>query len=140
MTNLAEEALSIVRSGLLRTGSVPESIADTLAHSTSAPEAPTGEQRSSYSPYIIHLSMPSADTEYEFILQRGTKKFTLHMATAVACRFSFIMDRVAGSHPPYFTLKSNTSYFEDNLNLQEDIFVYVASSSASVVLQGIAWR
>ena len=140
MTNLTEEALSIVRSGLLRTGSVPESMADSLAHSTSAPAAPTSEQRSSSSPYVIYVPMASADTEYEFILQRGTKKFTMHMSTAVAVRIGFILDRVAGSHPPYFTLKANTSYFEDNLNLQEDIFVYVASSSASVVLQGIAWR
>ena len=80
----------------------------------------------------------TADKEYEVYLPKGVKFFTLHVRDGTAIRMSHLQGRVSGSEEPYFTLKANTSWDEQNVDVNRNIRWYVACGSASKVVEVIA--
>lgn len=90
-------------------------------------------------PSIVNIELPSADTEYFHMIPKGCKKFLLHSRDGTAFRLSFQRDKVAASTQPYFTIKGNTAYSEDNLNIIEDTWIYLACASASKVVEILQW-
>ena len=93
-------------------------------------------------PSISNIEMPSANTEYPdggHPLPKGCKKFLLHCRDGTAFRLAFASGKVAGSTPPYFTIKANTAYSEDNLSVEEDTWIYLACGSTAKVIEIIQW-
>lgn len=85
---------------------------------------------------IINIEMPSADTEYWWQLPRNCKWFTLQVRDGTAIRIATLADKVAKSNPPYFTLKANATWSEDDLDItSEDIFLYFACGSTGKVIE-----
>jgi len=85
---------------------------------------------------IVNIEMPTADKEYSWQLPKGLKWFTLHTADGTALRIATSSGKVAGSQRPYWTLKLDTSWSEENLDIQgEDDFFYFACGSASKVVE-----
>jgi len=89
-------------------------------------------------PVIFNIPMPLADTEYKWFLPKHTKTFRIHCRDGTAFRFSFEMDKVASSSPPYITVRANGSHQERNLDA-EGLILYVACGSTDKVVEGIAW-
>lgn len=90
-------------------------------------------------PSIANIEMPSANTEYSHMLPKGCKKFLLHSRDGTAFRLAFEQGKVATSTPPYFTIKANTAYSEDNLDIREDTWFYFACASTGKVVEIIQW-
>ena len=90
-------------------------------------------------PSIANIEMPSADTEYLHMLPKGCKKFLLHCRDGTAFRLAFKRGKVATPTQPYFTMKANTSYSEDNLDVEEDTWLYLACGTASKVIEIVQW-
>ena len=86
------------------------------------------------------VSMPEADIEYPVFLPAGVKGFILHCRDATAIRISHILGAVAEKSPPYFTLKSNTAFAVDNIDLPNGQILFVACSTAAKFIETIAWR
>ena len=87
---------------------------------------------------VINIDMPAANTEYPsggWQLPRNCKWFNLHARDRTAIRISTVMDKVAGSSNPYFTLKAGSSWNEFDLNIQEDLILYFASAGTSKVIE-----
>jgi len=94
-----------------------------------------------YAPVIRNLEMPLANKEYSYQFPAHTKKFLVQMRAAVDVRIAFVKDVVADSQPPYFTLKANISYSEDELDTQGDFHIYLAHSEITgQVAEILAWR
>ena len=90
-------------------------------------------------PSVVNIEMPSADTEYFHMIPKGCKKFLLHSRDGTAFRLAFKTGKVAGSTPPYFTIKANTAYSEDNLNIIEDAWIYLACGTANKIVEIVQW-
>ena len=85
---------------------------------------------------IVNIIMPSANTEYSWQLPMGLKSFTLHVRDGTAIRISTFSDKVAGSNEPYFTLKTDTSWTKEDLDVQgADSFLYFACGTAGKVIE-----
>ena len=87
---------------------------------------------------VINLIMATADKEYEIYFPKGTQFFTLHVRDGTAIRLSHSQGKVAGSEPPYFTLKANTSWDEDKFFFIRNLRLYAACGSAGKVIEIIA--
>lgn len=97
-------------------------------------------KRDAKKPRIINKTMNVADTEYEIALPAKTKKFTIHMRqTDTAFRLSFERGRVATPKESYFTVPAKGSYWEDNLDLDEIFYIYVACSTEGKTIEAIVW-
>ena len=90
-------------------------------------------------PEVFNVTLTVADSQYTQDLPDATKRFTVQCRTANDVRFAFVTGKVAGPVAPYETLKSNQSYYEDNLFI-EDTTIYLASSIAGVVVEIIIWK
>lgn len=93
-------------------------------------------------PSLLNIEMPSANTEYPeggHLLPKGCKRFLVHCRDGTAFRMAFQKDKVAGSNPPYLTIVANQVYWEDNLNLEEDTFLYFACGSTSKCIEIVQW-
>ncbi len=93
-------------------------------------------------PSVINIVMPAADTEYPdggHILPKGCKRYYIHCKDGTAFRMAFETDKVADSVSPYLTVKTDSNYWEDNLNLEDEIIFYFASASTSKVIEIIQW-
>ncbi len=90
---------------------------------------------------ITTLPMPTADTEYPYQFATGTKAFLMHARNGNEIRMStqqgiVAMDPATESKDPRFTLKANTSYNQDDLNIRDFTQTfYFACSVASEVLE-----
>jgi len=90
-------------------------------------------------PSIINIKIIAADTEYSHMLPKGCKKFTLHVRDGTAIRLSFRRGVVKTPNPGYWTLKANTSWAEDNLDIEADTWLYFACDGTNKVLEIIQW-
>jgi hypothetical protein len=90
-------------------------------------------------PAVIIRELIAADTEYDWEIPAGCKKFTMHCRDGTAFRISWLAGKVANSEEPYFTVKANTSYNEDNLDVEPGTRLYLACSSAAKVIEIIVW-
>ena len=93
--------------------------------------------------HVMNLEMPSANTEYEYRLPPGCKMFIFHCRDATALRASFSRGKVASSvtgDPGYLTIKANSAWAMDNLNILEETFVYFACGTAAKVIEGVIGR
>jgi len=85
------------------------------------------------------VTLSTANTEYDHQLPVGCKKFTLHCRDGTAFRLSYKQGTVASSDTPYFTVKANTSYYEDGLDVGPGVRLYFACASASKEIEIIQW-
>ena len=81
---------------------------------------------------IANIDIP-ASTEVSWALPKGCKWFTLQCRTAVDIRIAVDAGKVVGLLKPYFTLKSGTSWDEENLDIEKQLLIYFAAASAVVV-------
>jgi hypothetical protein len=95
-------------------------------------------QGSGSTPAIYNVEMTDADTEYDQLLPSGTKKFLIATEDRSAFRLAFETGKVAGGTRPYFALKTNEYYYEDNVNLT-GVTIYFASSDSGKEIVVVAW-
>ena len=94
-------------------------------------------------PKIINKTMATANKEYKIELPAKTKKFTLHMReTDTAFKIAFERGSVDGATPAreYFTVPAGVPYWEDDLDLDQIFFIFVACATAAKTIEVIAWR
>ncbi len=98
-------------------------------------------------PEIFNLTLTDANTEYEQQLSKGTKHFTVQCRTAADMRVAFETGKVATPTVPYATIKSGTVYtapqkvgWSWTSAADPDATMYLASGSAGVVAEIIAWK
>ena len=89
-------------------------------------------------PNEYNVTLTNADTEYSQALPAGTKALEFWARESVDIRFAFTSGKVATPTAPYFTLKSGTTYYKENLNLSGKT-LYLASSTAGTNVEIIAW-
>jgi len=87
------------------------------------------------------INMPSADTEYTFIIPKSTVGLIMQCRDGTVFRYSFFQGRVGSSTPsnPYYTVQANGCLPLDNLNLKQEMIMYVACGSAGKILEAILW-
>ena len=78
---------------------------------------------------VANVQIAVANTEYGWALPKGCKWFTLQCRTAVDVRIAFDSGHVASSEPPYFSLKSGTSWSED-VDIKTPLKIFFAAASA----------
>jgi len=109
---------------------------------TTAPEkseAPPGPEQKALKPSVVNYTLPSADTQYKHKLPLGCKRLQMQMRDATDFRFSFEDGVVAKPHPGYFTVKSGTVMKMEGLNVEGDVFIYMACDSTSKVVEIMQW-
>ena len=80
---------------------------------------------------ILIANIPiTATTETPWALPKGCVWFTLQCRTAVDVRITFEAGRIGDR---YFTLKSGTSWDENNLDIKVRLPIYFYAASAVVV-------
>ena len=88
---------------------------------------------------FIEVPLPSADTEYTWQLPLGLRTFTLQVRDGSPLRLAWEREKVVSSNPPYFTLKPDTFWTEQNLDIQnEKCILYIASRTAGKIVEIIA--
>lgn len=90
-------------------------------------------------PYLATTAATVANTEYSFTIPRGARKISIFTNDLGALRLAFTTGLVAGSTEPYIGLGVGSSYVEDNIMLQDDLVVYVASSVANTDVNLLYW-
>jgi hypothetical protein len=95
-----------------------------------------GGASSRYREYTITLAL--VDTEYSQALPSNLTFFEFQCRTAADVRWSFTPGRVAGSLPPYRTLKSGDYYSSPDLNYANPPTLYFAGG-AGLVVELLCW-
>ena len=93
----------------------------------------SGAQKATRLP-IYTIKMVEADKEYSQKLPEHTKGFTIQISDATAFRLATEPGRVAKAKRPYWTVATNTSFDEGDLNLT-DTTLYFASSTADKTIE-----
>ena len=83
---------------------------------------------------IYTVKMVEADKEYSQRLPEHTHGFTIQITDGTFFRFSTEPGRVAQARRPYWTVATNTSFDEDDLDLT-DTTLYFASSTANKTVE-----
>lgn len=83
---------------------------------------------------VYTVKMVEADKEYSQRLPEHTKGYTIQTTDGTAFRLQTEPGRVAKAKRPYWTVPTNTSDDESNLDLQNTIF-YFASSTADKTIE-----
>jgi len=83
---------------------------------------------------IYTIKMVEADKEYSQKLPEHTKGLTIQISDATAFRLATEPGRVAEAKRPYWTVATNTSFDEDDLDLT-DTTLYFASSTADKTVE-----
>jgi len=123
--------------GQLRATAVPVSAASLPLPTGAATAANQNANPTGITEYNLTLTL--ADTEYSQVLPNGTKAFALRCRTSDVVRYAFTTGKVAASVSPYQTLKASAEYWKDNVSLAAGITVYLASSTAGVIVEIEAW-
>lgn len=104
-------------------------------------------QSEALTPEIFNVTLTDADTEYNQAFSVGTKHFSIQCRTAFDVRFSFEDGKVATPTAPYATVKAGDSYtspekmgFSWNEDEDAAATIYLASSTAAVVVELVAWK
>lgn len=90
---------------------------------------------------ITNVQLPAANTEYVFTFPVGTQGFVMHARNGNIIRMSTEQGVVASdpavqSNNPRFTLKANTVYSQDDLNISDFLQTfYFACGTAGEVLE-----
>ena len=90
---------------------------------------------------VAVVPFPVADTEVPYVFAIGTKSFLMHSRSGNEIRMSTQQGIVAAnpvtiSQDPHFTLKANTVYNQDDLNIRDFTQTfYFACSTAGEVLE-----
>lgn len=87
------------------------------------------------SPTITNLDVPTADTEVSHAFQAGLKKFLIRARGRSRIQFAFVSTE---SGTKYITIKPNTSYYEQDLNLT-GVTLYLQTSLASEKIEILEW-
>lgn len=93
-------------------------------------------------PVIVHISMPSANTEYPaggYEIPDGTVSIRAHTTDGTAFRLAFEKDKVATPDPPYYTIATNGEFRERGLSTRT-LRLYVACGSTSKTAEVICWK
>ncbi len=88
---------------------------------------------------IANITMPSADKEYSWALPKGCQRFTLHTRDGTAVRVAVEPDKVATSQEPYWTVKANNSWSEEDLgiDIETGLPLFFACGSAGKTVEVI---
>ena len=89
-------------------------------------------------PTCYNVTMTNANEEYEQALPADTKSFLIHTQDGTPFRLSFETGKVATPTEPYFSILSNSDYYEKGLKLTGKT-AYFASGTAGKVAEIIAW-
>jgi len=85
---------------------------------------------------ITSVPFNTADAEVKYQFALGTKSFLMHTRNGNTVRMSTQQGKVESSIDPYFTLKPNTVYNQDELNVRDfSQTFYFACSVAGEVLE-----
>lgn len=91
-------------------------------------------------PKCYNITLTIADTEYSQALAAGAKKMTMQCRTAHAVRFAYETGKVAVPGTPYMTLKSGSSYWEDNTATKmTGQTIYFATDDAGSIIELLVW-
>lgn len=92
-------------------------------------------------PLIQNLTLKTANKEYKVPLPPDCRKFTMQARTSVDLRIAFETGAVADTTQgrDYVTIKSGSVYYEDNLDLDGTLIIYVACGTADTVVEVIKW-
>ena len=101
-------------------------------------QPPTGSEKA-VKPSVVNKNIDSADTEYKHKLPLGCKRLQMQMRDATNFRFSFEAGIIAKPDPGYFTVKSGTVFKMEGLNIEGDVFIYMACDSTSKVVEIMQW-
>lgn len=95
---------------------------------------------SAKSPALETTTATSADTEYSMTLRKGTNQFSIFTNHASAVlRIAYVSGAVATPTEPYINVPSGREYFVTDISLTEDITIYIASDTASTVVNLHYW-
>lgn len=87
--------------------------------------------------YLMVVTVPliSMSTEYHYQFPVGTKRFDLHTRNGNAVRIATEPGKVAASNDPYFTLKADTAYSSEDLNIIDfsQTFYFACDADGEVV-------
>ena len=87
---------------------------------------------------FVNIPLPTQYVETRWQLPKGCKRFTIHCRDGTAVQVAFQPGQAAGNPPAgtYFTILANTSWWEDNLDIQnEDVALYFACASNAKVVE-----
>lgn len=92
-------------------------------------------------PLLANLTLTTANKEYKITLPPEGRKLMLQARTSVALRLSFERGAVADTTlgRDYWTLKAGDVYYEDFLDLDGTLIIYVACGTAGVIVEIIKW-
>jgi hypothetical protein len=92
-------------------------------------------------PLIQNLPLTSADTEYKIPIPHNVRKYLIQARTSYDLRLAFekgaVEDTTLGKD--YLTVKAGDAYWEDNLDLEGTMIIYVACSTAAVIVEIVKW-
>lgn len=85
---------------------------------------------------IATIPFITANTEVKWQFPLGTKRFVMHTRSGSAVRMATERGKVAGSQDPYFTLKANTAYSDEDFFIEDfSQTIYFACAVATEVLE-----
>jgi len=92
-------------------------------------------------PIVYNITCVVANTSYLLNLPTNCRGFEFQARTETEVRYAFMAGHVAGSVPPYFTLKAGDYYYSGPIN-QGTIpsTLYLASSTAGTIVEIIVWN
>lgn len=84
---------------------------------------------------IVNIPIVTANTDTPWAIPKGCVWFTMQCRTAVDVRIGLSPNKAAGSQKPYLTMKSGTSWDEDDLDIkvEEGQPIYFAAASAVII-------
>lgn len=88
-------------------------------------------------PTVYNKAMAALNTEYSQALPARVKRFTFQLQAGTDCKLSYTVG-TSGSN--YITIKSGSSYSEENLNPADTITLYFQSASNTQVAEIVAWE
>ena len=106
---------------------------------TEKSEIPMRPDQKAVKPSVVNKNLTSADTEYKHKLPLGCKRITMQMRDATNFRFSFEAGIVTKPDPGYFTVKSGTVMRMEGLNVEGDVFIYMACDETTKVVEIMQW-
>jgi len=90
-------------------------------------------------PTVKVIDIADANTEYKYEFEEGVQKLLFHMRDATDLRYAFEGGKVAGSTDPYMTLKANSDFNEDNLDIPTGTTIYFSAAAGSKKVELLYW-
>ena len=90
-------------------------------------------------PSVVNINIVSEDTEYKHKLPWGCKRITIQVRDDRDLRIAFDDDIVETPNPGYFTIKESTVLQMDGLDVDSDVWLYMACDSGNKIVEIIQW-